>query len=56
MISGGPFFFVQVNLFSEARILASTNPQYDKSTAVEEVLIIKKKFAKFFGPRMFIRS
>ena len=25
-------------------------------TAVEEVLIIKKKFAKFFGPSMFIRS
>ena len=26
------------------------------STAVEEVLIIQKNFAKFFGPRMFIRS
>ena len=26
------------------------------STAVEEVLIIQKKIAKFFGPRMFIRS
>ena len=25
-------------------------------TAVEEVLIIQKNFAKFFGPRMFIRS
>ena len=26
------------------------------STAVEEVLIIQKKFAKYFGPRMFVRS
>ena len=25
-------------------------------TAVEEVLIIQKKFAKFFGLRMFVRS
>ena len=28
----------------------------ERFTAVEEVLIIKKKIAKFFGPRMFIRS
>ena len=27
-----------------------------RSTAVEEVLIIQKNFANFFGPRMFIRS
>ena len=25
-------------------------------TAVEEVLIIQKNFAKFFGPSMFVRS
>ena len=27
-----------------------------QTTAVEEVLIIRKKFARFFGSRMFIRS
>ena len=32
------------------------SPKALHSTAVEEVLIIRKKFARFFGPRMFIRS
>ena len=36
-----------------AETFGSRNRAY---TAVEEVLIIQKIFAKFFGPRMFFRS
>ena len=32
------------------------NDKIHSFTAVEEVLIIQKKIAKFFGPRMFVRS